>query len=358
MAYKDSGLIGMGSSYNLGEYTFTINTAVEADTKIIQAHCSGPEGNAAKGISVPTSTQLEGWYVEANETEASVYVKVKNQELNTGDVPVPVPASSTIVENYVYNERSLTGTWTIDGVGVSQITGPHSKRQLMASETLNASWSWIDTDGTKGNGTLSSRFTFQDKTVYYAITSQDNYLFNSIESVSPSTTGDLATYAGAVAWTMIYGVLEGDSGDKLVARFAIKLEEAGGFPGGGGDWDEEGDYDSEDYPDPDEREPDDPTYTLYLTVTGALSGRHNDPLNDTSYSYTPADKAKKKHYGCGGDGGHGGGGGGGASTVVVKKFATSRADSKDITVSAKRHGYGSGGGKGGKGGDGIVLIYY
>ena len=65
-----------------------------------------------------------------------------------------------------------------------------------------------------------------------------------------------------------------------------------------------------------------------------------------------------KDYGCGGDGGHGGGGGAGASTVVVHKFATNQANSKEVTAIARRHGYGSGGGKGGKGGDGCILVYY
>ena len=95
-----------------------------------------------------------------------------------------------------------------------------------------------------------------------------------------------------------------------------------------------------------------------MTVTGALSGRHNDPIEDPSYSYIPADKDTMKDYGCGGDGGHGGGGGAGASTVIVHKFATNQANSKEVTAIARRHGYGSGGGKGGKGGDGCILVYY
>lgn len=136
----------------------------------------------------------------------------------------------------------------------------------------------------------------------------------------------------------------------LVGRFSIDLEDAGGV-GPGSDWTDPGDYD------PDWEEGD-PTHTLYVTVTGALSGRHNDPIVDSSYSYIPADKDTVKDYGCGGDGGHGGGGGAGASTVVVHKFATNQANSKEITAIARRHGYGSGGGKGGKGGDGCILIYY
>ena len=144
-------------------------------------------------------------------------------------------------------------------------------------------------------------------------------------------------------------------GTFLVARFAIDLHDAGGTVdpslGGGIDWIDPGDWETD-------WETGDPTHTLELDVVGALSGRHNDPLHDTSYSYTPEDQKPQAVYGSGGDGGHGGGGGGGASTVVVYKFATDKANSKEITALARRHGYGSGGGKGGKGGDGCILIYY
>ena len=122
---------------------------------------------------------------------------------------------------------------------------------------------------------------------------------------------------------------------------------------------EDGEVIVEGEPEPEpEPEPDEITRTLYITVTGALSGRHNDPGKDPSYSYLPADKSTIADYGCGGDGGHGGGGGAGASNVVVYKFATDKADSKEITAITKRPGFGSGGGKGGKGGDGCILVYY
>ena len=75
----------------------------------------------------------------------------------------------------------------------------------------------------------------------------------------------------------------------MVGRFAIELEDAGGV-GPGSDWDDPGDYDPD-------WEPEDPTHTLYVTVTGALSGRHNDPIEDPSYSYIPADKDTVKDYG-------------------------------------------------------------
>ena len=126
----------------------------------------------------------------------------------------------------------------------------------------------------------------------------------------------------------------------MVARFAIDIADAGGSG-----WIEPGDTGGK-------------SSTLRLTVTGATSGRHNDPLEDPSYSYVPADKATVKDYGCGGDGGHGGGGGGGASTIIARRFGTDKAGSHEVITIARRHGYGSGGGKGGKGGDGCILIYY
>ena len=157
---------------------------------------------------------------------------------------------------------------------------------------------------------------------------------------SNDTTADVYVTYDATDSASQYGSDE----TKLVARFSIDLTEAGGS-GTGSDWNNPGDGG-------------DPSYTLELTINGALSGRHNDPLHDPSYSYVPADQDSKKNYGCGGDGGHGGGGGAGASTIIVKNFATDKAGSKIINAYAKRHGYGSGGGKGGRGGDGCILIYY
>lgn len=144
--------------------------------------------------------------------------------------------------------------------------------------------------------------------------------------------------------------------DVLVARFPIKLGEAGGYPGGSGNWIEPGDY----YPpiewgDPDYPEPDDPDYypppkTLSVTITGATSGTHSNNIPDENKNIAG--------YGCGGYGGYGGGGGAGASTIIVNSFATDKADYKEINAIAKRHGYGSGGGKGGSGGDGCIIVYY
>ena len=346
MASKDSEELKTNERYPLGGYSFRIErSSVPGSTNDkIEAICTDKDGkNARKSIQVPSSAKMLGWYVEANETEASVYVKLEGQELDTGDVPVPVPASASMSDGpYGGAYGTRTASWTVNGgVGTGQVVNGKTKIHLMAAGSSGGSWQWTDSAGETGSGGINSQFTFQGKTVYYHVWTNT---FQFATTVSPSTTGDLVGHAAAVAWTMIYGVPDKDSEDKLVGRFAIDAEDAGGV-GPGSDW-----IDPEDGGDP--------TYTLYVEVTGALSGRHNDPIEDPSYSYIPADKATVKDYGCGGDGGHGGGGGAGASTVVVHKFATNQAGNKEITAIARRHGYGSGGGKGGKGGDGCILVYY
>lgn len=333
MAHKESGLLTVGDRYVLGKYTISLQNVVSEDERVIQAHCSGPEGNAAKGISVPTRTQLEGWYVEANDTSADVYAKTKGIEGK--DIPYATGGGTVTFLSGAYNVDVLPGTvksFTADGQNY-WISGSPFEFAIMSYDKYGQ---YIKTSSTAASAT-----TIRGKPVYML----------SWAKSAKAASDYKPEYDGSVAnddlYCLIYGILPPQ--ELLVARFAINLHEAGGS-GGDSDWDEPGDDDP--------GSEDDPTHTLYLRVTGALSGRHNDPLHDTSYHYTPANKTIKKLYGCGGDGGNGGGGGGGASTVVIYKFGTSKAGSKEITATAKRHGYGSGGGKGGKGGDGMVLIYY
>ena len=290
-----------------------------------------------------------GWYVEANETEATVYAKItsQDQDVPTGGIEKPIPTASSgyvIVytpggeTEYIYTAPCLTivlekGSLS-ERYNVSTIIG--------ASAEPGAVMTRNSTDSVA----LDSQFTANGKTVYYNTMGNGGGLYHE---VSPQATGS-NPYVPGVAWNMVYSGGEGEEKEVLVGRFAIDLEDAGGV-GPGSDWVDPGDYD------PDWEEGD-PTHTLYVTVTGSLSGRHNDPIEDPSYSYIPSDKDTVKDYGCGGDGGHGGGGGAGASTVVIHKFATNQANSKEVTALARRHGYGSGGGKGGKGGDGCILVYY
>ncbi len=316
--HNDSNAISPGESYTLGKYTFTIQNIVSEGERVIQAHCSGPEGNAAKGITVEESTKLISWTVEANETEATVYATVQKRGQGTGGKVAEV---GDVIGYYndmpeKINTISSTGTESpIYLVGTS----------LCSITDFTGNWIARDEKGLiHASGTLGGRVVSYQGTQFY---------------YDGDDSGIEAAY------NCLYGY--GDPESVLVGRFEINIDEADGS-GEDSPWDEADDED----------EDDEKTTTLNINITGALSGRHNDPLNDTSYSYLPADKATVKPYGYGGDGGNGGGGGGGASTVIVYKFATSKADSKDFKVYTLRHGYGSGGGKGGKGGDGIVLVYY
>ena len=99
-------------------------------------------------------------------------------------------------------------------------------------------------------------------------------------------------------------------------------------------------------------------YPVEVTLSGARSGRHNDPLYDTSYSYLPIAPQKQSVYGSGGRGGHGGGGGAGASTVIIHELGDDMWNKLLVKTILQSHGYGSGGGQGGQGGDGCILIYY
>ena len=356
MAYKDSGEIANNSNYALGDYSFRIErTSVPGSTNDkIEAICTQGGKNARKSIQIPSDTKLNGWYVEANETEATVYAEVEvpisgSDEKKSDLVPIAIPVTSsvTMMSHYLSQTVVVSG-----GTGTGFASNASSGEAVFASTgpfTMAVDITYGSLPPDHRDYTNYGTYTHNGKTVYYNTYSMGAY------SVSPNAGASLNQYGrGEIAWTLIYGE---DAGEKeyktetmLVGRFAIDLEDAGG-DGPGSDWTDPGDYD------PDWEEGD-PTHTLYVEVTGALSGRHNDPIVDPSYSYIPSDKNTVKDYGCGGDGGNGGGGGAGASTVVVHKFATNQANSKDVTAIARRHGYGSGGGKGGKGGDGCILVYY
>ena len=339
MAVKDSGEIATNSNYTLGDYSFRIErTSVPGSTNDkVEAICTKDGKNARKSIQVPSSTQITGWYVEANETEATVYVSIKQETVpldlinksSSGGGVDPSGKSYTLSfrngSGYMTHLVDFTGIFA-SGTSGTQLVETYPDRSIPHS--------------------LSSTATINDKTVYYLVTRPGP----NHRSAYPVSPAGLSSYPPSeIAWAMIYGD-SGGASDKIVGRFPIDVKDADGV-GPGSDWTDPEDYD-EDW------EEGDPTHTLYVEVTGALSGRHNDPIVDPSYSYIPADKDTVKQYGCGGDGGHGGGGGAGASTVVVHKFATNQANSKEVTAIARRHGYGSGGGKGGKGGDGCILVYY
>ena len=334
MAYKDSDEIKANESYALGEYSFRIErTSVPGSTNDkIEAICTKDGKNARKSIQVASSTQLSGWRVEANDDTATVYATIQIQGLNPWNMP---PFTPVVVTELPYSPNpQWKNTY-------SQAVFAIGRDKNHATVAQSSSFT-----GDNGQGTIlnAGSWEYAGKTVYYMYATTNGYASIPIYPY--------ANYyeERKLAWQMVYGSFEPEEKEMMIGRFKIDLEDAGGV-GPGSDWIDPGDYDPD-------WEPDDPTHTLYVTVTGALSGRHNDPIVDPSYSYIPSDKDTVKDYGCGGDGGHGGGGGAGASTVVIHKFSTNQANSKEVTALARRHGYGSGGGKGGKGGDGCILVYY
>ena len=322
MAYKDSDELKIDERYPLGDYSFRLErTSVPGSSNDkIEAICTKDGKNARKSIQVPSLSQMNGWYVEANETEATVYAMVSEPKKGEGGGGTVVVPGTVIGQDPTGPVISRSGGGEppiyLTGVTMCSISG--------------FSISFYIPNGAAGV-ISAGPVTYKGERFYIAT-------YNAEPDLE-------------AAYNCLYGPWEyGDPVPMMVGRFAIDLEDAGGV-GPGSDWTDPGDYDPD-------WEPDDPTHTLYVEVTGALSGRHNDPIVDPSYSYLPADKDTVKGYGCGGDGGHGGGGGAGASTVVIHKFATNQANSKEVTALARRHGYGSGGGKGGKGGDGCILVYY
>ena len=392
MATKDSGELQANSSYILGDYSFRIerSSGTSPNYDKIEAICTKDGKNARKSVQVPSSTQITGWYVEANEDTADVYI-----DTDTGVEPISTTLSdfanpvepwsvhdigSAVQQSgntFVFNDTAHFHNVSISCVihdeeptfpvgsrfGIAVTVNEVNKRfriyfrgELKSGSESDSNVAIVGVPSDWSVTGLTCYTTKPSSGIILCEAIEDCYGFNA-HCATVDRTGAIDRFAtGSVTFAYAEANTPGSKGSQnlLVGRFAISLEDAGGVgPGGGtgGGWTDPGDYD-EDW------EEGEPTHTLYVEVTGALSGRHNDPLEDPSYSYIPADKDTVKGYGCGGDGGHGGGGGAGASTVVIHKFATNQANSKEVTAIARRHGYGSGGGKGGKGGDGCILIYY
>lgn len=335
MASNSSGLLRERETYTLGEYVFSIVATRLSDENIlaITANVVCDNQRAVKGREFPINAQIDGWYVEANESTADVYVKIKSGSMQALELtldtytpnnylgqyycgtPVRYHADSTplyfgnaSVPSVVSITRYTDGNG-VERVYVATVSGAPGPYHYYAVATFNGT-SQVFTpgaNGTYGNGG------------YY---SPSNWVIDiPVSTVNPTGRKPIPAIEG---------------GDYLLGRFEIDLETANGGPDG--DWDEPGDSG-------------DPSYMLNLTVTGASAGTHN------SDSF-PLDNETAKGYGCGGDGGHGGGGGAGASTVIIHEFATSRAGNVNQEAYTREPGVGSGGGKGGKGGDGCILIYY
>lgn len=381
MATKSTGPIDPRKSCNLGNYRFSIHTeeSQEDDITVVIAMCEKyGQSPVQKTVSFPKNTSIEKWWIEANDTIADVYALVskvvgfeKKSELLEG-ITVPCSNSTILTGNNGNNEKPKfdidyfyddfpADTYSV--LMVDKDRDPWISEPLFASDheyvtyetklktykAENGEISFKSETTNSNNMRLRYTYTHDGKTVFYISGRRYFYQpdkYGKFFIASPYLVKRLVSEA-TLAWTMVFGEIEKrieKRSDKLIARFEIDPHDAGGT-GPGSDWTDPGDWNEN------------PNTVLNVDIEGALSGRHND-IFDTSYRYIPSDQDSVAGYGCGGDGGHGGGGGAGASTIIVRKFGTDKANSKNIVARPKRHGYGSGGGKGGKGGDGCILIYY
>jgi len=350
MAQRSSGELNYPEqrSWSTDGYTFTFAANHDSSPVTSQCYvtCSSKDGTATQmGTAYG---DVKAWSVEINENVADVYaITERGMTPITLNQPVylnPVTTGSVWDAGFTHPKM----IYEVDGdvYAFSVITGNTVTSLLVSAGPASIK---IDND------------TYEDMPDHWQTINLYSYSYEgrtgnittptigmSWDWASVSAPQDIAAqYAAVVAVTGTGGGSSVEAKTKLVARFAVDIED----PDDEIDPDDTGD----DWDDPED--PDPPTHTLYLEVTGALSGRHNDPIQDRTFSYLPPQNDMEVGYGCGGYGGHGGGGGAGASTIVVYKFGTTKADSKQITTKAQRHGYGSGGGKGGRGGKGCILIY-
>lgn len=345
-------------TYQLGEYEFylLVSPSPPEHKTYISAQCSKGEAQAVDGVEIDGDAEVIGWYVEADETEASVYATVKINAPEGPDIPAPfykpVPCSEGSVVGYYRadSNRVLVGLGS-DPVGTAVWTDDLENGTfellLAQSDNPNPFADFLVADAHHSYVPGGTSYTYNGLTVYYCKSRNTNYSGMAPPVGYAVNMPFFPTSAlGPIAWNMVYGNSgEDEEKEVLVARFAIDPEDAGA------------DDPESDWEDPEDSG--DPDLTLDISAYAALSGRHNDPLDETASSYYhPADQRAQTVYGSGGDGGNGGGGGAGASTLIVYDFPTDRAGSKSYHAYIKRHGYGSGGGRGGTGGDGCILVYY
>lgn len=338
MAYYNSGALSPGQSFVLGQYTISITTTPDPGegTTGINVRCD--KGAERERVSAEVEGTVESWSVEANDDTADVYVTYTP------------PARAALKPG---SPSAVSGT-EYCAYGSRRFVADDATHPILAGWISNPEWPIVpllmDYQNDVRNTSYNAISTYIINGVTFYVNFGGGWPHDQY-TVSGTFLGSFGNHDDvAEVLANQYFDIDGDSKEILVARFTIDLHDAGGT-GPDSDWNDPGDYNED-------ADPGDPQKTLHLTVTGALSGRHNDPLHDTSYSYIPTPNDAVAGWGNGGNGGHGGGGGAGASTVIVRKFATDKAGHKDIIALAKRHGYGSGGGKGAKGGDGCILIFY
>lgn len=357
MAYDDGEDLQPNSTYSLGGYTFELKVQKvhepgEPDVVSVFAICRSPDGTRETvPMDFQDGTKVNSWSIEANETEASVYVKADVPEPGTPRYTTPADDSSL---TYKYTGK----TFTFQEIAVgTQLYGTlyNPYLDVWRTYTLKSAsakvfaYRYVTDDGRYSHVLLSSSEPF---TIHYRgpdrsgpgspITERDEIVTAFDAPSLPDknaeiTTGEPVNSAYAYPDMVKFGngdYIVTESDEILVARFAIDLREADGGPDG--DWDEPGDTG-------------DPSYTLNVYVTGASSG---------SNSGVPLEPGQTGGYGNGGTGGNGGGGGAGASTVIIYDFATDKAGTVNQEATAQGPGSGGPGGKGGKGGDGCILIFY
>lgn len=232
-AHKDSDQIPADQNYSLGDYSFRIErSSVPGSTNDkIEAVCTKGGKNARKSIQVPSSDKLLGWYVEANETEASVYALVAEKGTPGGD-PRDVDLSEVGSMSYSYRTTVHGGNY---------VYWPNII--VWADFPARVFFSGLDAE-TSSPITLSY---YAPKDIYQGRIDINGFSYSPI--YGPVVTND----------SDYYGLLpEGHVSEEvektlLVGRFAIDIEDAGG-DGPDSDWDDPGDDYDDDYDDYDDTE--------------------------------------------------------------------------------------------------------
>ena len=216
MASKDSGELAWGSAYSLGDYRFRVerSSGTSPNYDKIEAICTKDGKNARKSIQVVSSTKINGWYVEANETEASVYVNINEPPIDTGGIHQPVPCAGSgvgsdpggAVANYTFiSGGGLVTSWFNSSGG--------NNTHLWASSEPGAVGYYSDNQGSTSRQPCTSTYTFNGKTVYYSTyTASWTYPSSRVSLVEVCNGGAPVSNVpvGAVAWAMVYGDDEGN----------------------------------------------------------------------------------------------------------------------------------------------------
>lgn len=341
MASNSSGKLNPSQTYTLGNYTFRLIINYDSSENITSVMCHASDGtnNKQTGKDYPGRINVESWKVDAEDRTATVYITTHYEPIDISPVEKTVPKD---VEGYVEHLDSTKDEYIFTtGNGFVTVIKYNDEKTcgILASSAQGTYYKFRNGEPEE----INRSYTYAEKTVYYVASPWGWHYASHIKKVYPDCKPNglqdhQSTKIAQIAWHMIYG--DPVDEDKLICKFEINMQDADA-----GNWDIPGDTGE-------------PSKTLHISVTGALSGRHNDPLHDTSYHYTPSDREQADIYGSGGVGGSGGAGGAGASTVIIYNCATDKAGYTEEIAIAKRHGYGSGAGKGGKGGDGCILVYY